>query len=443
MTANPYDQVRAEDALIAAVRARHPMLIDLTTARVERLLEKLGRPQDALPNVVHIAGTNGKGSTAAYLRAIGEAAGLKVHVWTSPHLVRFAERIRIAGELITEAKMAELVERLERAAEGEPISFFELSTVMAIQAFADTPADMTVIEVGLGGRHDATNVFMHPATTVITPIDYDHVDLLGPTLTHIAGEKAGIMREHAPCIVAYQPEEAFAVLEAEAEKVGAPLFAAGRDFDCWEDRGRLMIQTPTRLFDLPPPSLFGVHQFDNAGVAAIAAMSLDHPKIDEEAVGRGLASAVWPARFQRLTAGPLAQMARARGADLWLDGGHNPHAGQALAASLPRLLARHPRPVVLIVGMLDRKDAYGFFAPFETLAPKVFTVGFTAPNATPPDVLAATAGEAGLAARPMKDVTEALQAALAEPGPAPLVLICGGLYFAGDVLAMSPETWPT
>jgi dihydrofolate synthase / folylpolyglutamate synthase len=440
---NPYDQVRAVDAMIGAVRARHPMLIDLTTARVDRLLEKLGRPQDRLPPVVHIAGTNGKGSTAAFLRAIAEAAGRRVHVLTSPHLVRFAERVRVAGKLIADDHMAWLIERLETLSEDDPISFFELTTVMAIQAFSEVPADLCIIEVGLGGRHDATNVFAWPAATVITPVDYDHTELLGPTLTLIAKEKAGILRRGCPCICARQPEEAFAAIEAEARELGAPLIAAGRDFDAWEERGRLLVQLPDQLLDLPPPGLFGVHQIDNAGVAVATALALDQVAIDEEAIAKGVASAFWPARFQRLTEGPIADAAKARKAVVWLDGGHNPHAAQALAASLPRLLSRDPRPLKLIVGMLNRKDAAGFFAAFRDLDPPVVTAAFSASDGAKPEDLARIAGDAGLSARSAPNVEEALRMTLDEPGPPPHVLICGGLHFAGDVLALSPKTWPT
>ena len=435
MNRNAYDQVRAVDAMMAAVRERHPVLIELTTERIERLLGRLGRPQDRLPPVVHIAGTNGKGSTAAYLRAIGEAAGLSVHVLTSPHLVRFAERIRLAGKLISDDYMEELVLRLEQINAAAPLSFFELMTAVAIEAFAETPADLCIIEVGLGGRYDATNVFAWPAATVITPIDYDHTDLLGPTLEKIAGEKA--------CIVARQDPEAFAVIERQAEALDAPLLALGRDFDAWEERGRLVVQLQDRLLDLPLPSLFGEHQIDNAAVAAVTALGLDHVAIEETAIGRGLSQASWPARFQRLTQGPVARAAKLRGAVVWLDGGHNPHAGRALAASLPRLLARDPRPLTLIVGMLDRKDAEGFFAAFRDLKPRVITTGFNSPNATPPEVLAQRSAGAGLDATPTANLADALELALGGEGPAPHVLICGGLYFAGEVLALSPETWPT
>jgi dihydrofolate synthase/folylpolyglutamate synthase len=437
-----YDPLRAQDVLVARLRALHPSLIDLTTGRVERLLEALGRPQDHLPPVIHVAGTNGKGSTVAYLRAIAEAAGLKVHVLTSPHLVRFVERIRVAGVLITEDELATLIDRIEAVNAGQPISFFEFTTVIALQAFAETPADLCIIEVGLGGRFDATNIFQTPAVTVITPVDYDHLEMLGPELGKIAWEKAGIMRAGRPCVVARQLDEAMGVIEAEADKVGAPLTIMGRDFDVFEDHGRLRVQTEDALHDLPAPALFGAHQFENAGLAVAAVLKLGDPRIDEAALG-GIAKTVWPARFQRLTTGPLARRVAERGGDLWLDGGHNPHAGRALAEAVRRLVARDPRPVAMIVGMFARKDAQGFFAPFADLRPSVLTTRFDSPNAAAPEDLAEAARAVGLAAEISPSLEAALDGVLARPGAAPHILICGGLHFAGEALALSEETWPT
>jgi dihydrofolate synthase/folylpolyglutamate synthase len=437
-----YDPLRAQDVLVARLRAHHPSLIDLSTGRIERLLEALGRPQDRLPPVIHVAGTNGKGSTVAYLRAIAEAAGMKVHALTSPHLVRFVERIRRAGVLITEDELSDLIDRAEAANEGQPISFFEFTTAVALQAFAEAPADLCIIEVGLGGRFDATNVFQNPAVTMITPVDYDHLEMLGPELGKIAWEKAGVMRPGRPSVVARQPEEAMEVIEAEAEKVGAPLMVMGRDFDAFEEHGRLRVQTEDALFDLPAPSLFGAHQFDNAGLAVAGILQLRERRIDAHALG-GVAKAVWPARFQQLTAGPLAARVQARGGDLWLDGGHNPHAGRALAEATRRLVARDPRPVAMIVGMFARKDSQGFFAPFADLRPQIFTTSFDSPNAAPAEALAEAAGQAGLSAETAPSIEAALDRALAQPGPAPHILICGGLHFAGEALAMSEETWPT
>ncbi|HEX5377593.1 MAG TPA: folylpolyglutamate synthase/dihydrofolate synthase family protein [Phenylobacterium sp.] len=438
-----YDPIRASDAVIQRLRANHPSLIDLTTGRVERLLAALGHPERRLPPVIHVAGTNGKGSTVAYLRAIAEAAGLKVHAITSPHLVRFAERIRVAGTLISDQRLNELTDQLEAANAGEPISFFEITTVLAFQAFADTPADLCIVEVGLGGRYDATNIFEAPAVSVITPVDYDHLEMLGPELGKIAWEKAGIIKAGRPAVVARQLEEGEAVILAEAEALSAPVTLMGRDFDAWEERGRLMVQIGDRLLDLPAPSLFGGYQFANAGLAVAAILALGDPRIDEAALARGVSSAVWPARFQRLTAGPMADLARARGSDLWLDGGHNPHAGRALAEAAGRLVARDPRPLVLITAMFARKDAAGFFAPFAALNPRVIATTFDSGNAAPPEDIAAAARQVGLKAETVEDVEAGVRRALEGEGPAPHVLICGGLHFAGEVLAMSPDTWPT
>jgi dihydrofolate synthase/folylpolyglutamate synthase len=438
-----YDAIRASDAAIARLRALHPNLIDLSTNRIERLLTALGRPQDQMPPVIHVAGTNGKGSTCAFIRAMAEAAGLKVHALTSPHLVRFAERIRIAGTLISDDELFALTEEVEAANAGQPISFFEITTALAFHAFARTPADLAIVEVGLGGRFDASNVFSAPAVSVITPVDYDHLEFLGDDLSKIAWEKAGIIKAGRPVVAARQMDEALGPIEAEAQALGAPLQVMGRDFDAHEERGRLMVQMEDRLLDLPPPSLFGAHQFENAGVAAAAILALGDPRIDEAAIGRGVASAAWPGRFQRLTKGPLAEMAKARGADLWLDGAHNPHAGRALADACARLAARDGRPVRMIVGMLSRKNAPGFFSAFAGLADRVFTTSFEAASAMPADALAESARSVGVQAQPADGVQAALAGALEGDGPAPHVLICGSLYFIGDVLALSPETWPT
>jgi dihydrofolate synthase/folylpolyglutamate synthase len=437
LPANP-----ALDAALAGLGRLHPKIIDLSLGRIQARLDALGNPERRLPPVFHVAGTNGKGSTTAFLRAMAEAAGLKAHVLTSPHLVRFAERIRVAGQLIAEPDLAALIARVIAVNGEDPISFNEILTAMAFEAFAGAPADVAIVEVGLGGRFDSTNVFAAPAVSVITPVDYDHLEMLGPELSKIAWEKAGIIKAGRPVVCARQPRDALAVIEAEAEALDAPLMLMGRDFDAWEERGRLMVQAPERLLDLPAPSLLGAHQFANAGAAVMAALAWGHPRLDEDAIGRGVAGAVWPARFQRLTAGPLAALCQARGSDLWLDGGHNPHAGRALAETVGRLAARDGRPVALVVGMYDRKDAQGFFAPFADLKPRVVTTTFDSPNAAGADALAQAARAGGLAATAAPDVTAAVRRVLAGEGPSPHVLICGGLHFAGEVLAMSPETWP-
>jgi dihydrofolate synthase/folylpolyglutamate synthase len=436
-----HDAIRASDGAIRRLRALHPSLIDLSTVRIERLLTTLGRPQDRMGPVIHVAGTNGKGSTTAFLRAMAEAAGLKVHVLTSPHLVRFAERIRIAGALVTDDDLSGLIDEVEAANAGQPISFFEITTALAFHAFARSPADLCLVEVGLGGRFDASNVFAAPAVSVITPVDYDHVEMLGPELSKIAWEKAGIIKAGRPVVSARQQAAAEAVIEAEAAALLAPLSLMGRDFDAWEERGRLVVQAGDRLLDLPPPGLLGPHQFANAGLAVAALLALGDTRLTEDAMARGLGSVDWPGRFQRLTRGPLAAMAR--DADVWIDGAHNPHAGRALAQSAAGLAARDGRPVALVVGMLGRKDSRGFFAAFRDLKPKVFTTAFHSPNATPAPVLAEAATSEGLYARAVADVSEGLRAALADDGAAPHVVICGSLHFVGDVLALSPETWPT
>ncbi len=391
--------------------------------------------------MIHVAGTNGKGSTVAFLRAMAEAAGLSVHVLTSPHLVRFSERIRVAGSLVSDDALSYLIDEVEAANAGEPISFFEITTALAFHAFAKTPADLTLVEVGLGGRFDASNVFAQPAVSVITPVDYDHLEMLGPELRKIAWEKAGIIKAGRPVVAARQLPDAEAVIVVEARSLDAPLSLMGRDFDAGEEHGRLMVQAEDRLIDLPPPSLYGRHQFANAGLAVAALLALGDARIDDAALGAGAAAAVWPGRFQRLVKGPLAEMAA--GTDLWIDGAHNPHAGRALADACARLAARDGRPVALVVGMLGRKDAAGFFEAFRDLAPHVFVTGFTSPNATPVETLAEAARSHGLWTEVAEGVEAGVASALRLPGPTPHIVICGSLHFIGDVLALSPDTWPT
>ena len=436
------DHLRAPDAALERLKGLHPKKIDLSLGRIERLLDALGRPQHRLPPVIHVAGTNGKGSTVAFIRAIAEAAGLKVHVYTSPHLVRFVERIRLAGVLMEEAHLADILARVEAANAGEPITFFEITAAAAFLAFAETPADLLVLEVGLGGRYDATNVIPPPAVSVIAPVDYDHAEFLGTDLAGIAREKAGVLKSGRPGVIARQRPEALAAIEAEAQTVGALLHICGRDFDAWPERGRLIVQDGDRLFDLPPPSLPGPHQYENAGLAVAAILALNDPPIDEAAISAGVAGAIWPGRMQRLTGGPLGAAAEAAGADIWLDGGHNPHAARALADALAALQARDGRPVVLIAGLLGNKDAAGFFDAFKALGPRVLTVGFEAEAAAAPEALAATASTAGLRADACANVTTAVTKALAESGPAPHICIAGSLYLVGEVLALSPETFP-
>jgi dihydrofolate synthase/folylpolyglutamate synthase len=435
------DVLRAHDRALQRLFALHPKKIDLSLDRVLRLCAALGDPQKRLPPVVHVAGTNGKGSTVAILRAIAEAAGLKVHVYSSPHLVRFAERIRLAGRLIGDEPLAALLERVEAANAGQPITFFEITAAAALTAFAETPADLCLMEVGLGGRYDATNVVEGVAVSVIAPVDYDHAEFLGTDLAGIAGEKAGILRPGVTGVVAHQRLEALARIEAEAQRLGTPLQLAGRDWDAYVQAGRLVVQAGERLIDLPLPGLPGAHQIGNAGLAVAAALALNDPRLDEAALARGVAEAAWPARLQRLSAGPLGERARAAGADLWLDGAHNPHAAVALADFATGLTARDGRPVVLIAGLLANKDAKGVFEALKDAVARVLAIGFDAPAAADPEVLAQLARAAGLEAQACADVAVALDKAL--EGPPPHVVIAGSLYLAGEVLGMSEETWPT
>jgi dihydrofolate synthase/folylpolyglutamate synthase len=426
------------DPISARLRQRHPQRIDLSLDRMRILCAALGDPQDRLPPVVHVAGTNGKGSTVALLRAIAEAAGLRVHTYTSPHLVRFNERIRLAGQLIGDEALNAVLDRVEAAIDrgGSDATVFESTTAAAFVAMSETPADLAIVEVGLGGRLDATNVIERPLLSVITPVDLDHAEFLGTELGGVAGEKAGVLKAGARGLIARQAAPAMAVIEAAARAVQAPLTVMGVDFDAWAERGGLSFQDQERFLDLPAPALTGPHQIDNAGLAIAVALELDLP---EAAIAAGLRSVRWPARMQRLTAGPYGEAARAADAELWLDGGHNPHAGTALAVTLAERQARAARPLALIVGILANKDAGGFFEALGRSGAAVFTVPFDG-AAAEPEALAAVARGHGLGATPCASVEEALSRALRLG--AGRVIICGSLYLAGEVLAASRETWP-
>jgi dihydrofolate synthase/folylpolyglutamate synthase len=435
------DHLLPHDAALERLRRLHPKVIDLSLERMRRLCADLGDPQEKLPPVIHVAGTNGKGSTVAYLRAIAEAAGLKVQVFTSPHLVRFTERIRLAGTLISSEALAEALDRVEAANAGQSITFFEFVTAAAFLAFSETPADLCLVEVGLGGSLDASNVISRPALSVIAPVDLDHKEFLGEDLASIAGEKAGIIKPGRPAVSGRQRPEAQAVIERRAAAMGSALTQMGVDFDVWRQGDRLLVQLEDRLLDLDLPALPGAHQIDNAGLAAVAALTLNDPRIDEAAISRGVASAVWPARFQRLTGGPLGGKAKAAGTDLWLDGGHNPHAARALAQTIGELTARDGRPAVLILGLLANKDAEGVLAAFEGLDIEVLAIPFAAEAASAPERLVVAAQKFGIRAQACEGVEAALDLALSRPGP-PHVVIGGSLYLAGEVLALSEETWP-
>jgi dihydrofolate synthase/folylpolyglutamate synthase len=422
------------DPISARLRARHPQRIDLSLDRMRLLCAALGDPQERLPPVIHVAGTNGKGSTVAFIRAIAEAAGLTVHTYTSPHLVRFNERIRLAGRLIEDAPLNAILDRIERVA-GEA-TVFESTTAAAFLAMSETPADLAIVEVGLGGVLDATNVIARPLLSVITPVDLDHAEFLGTSLRGIAVEKAGILKTGARGLIGRQSEEAMDAITVAADAVHSPLTVMGTDFDAFAERGGMAFQDQERFLDLPLPALAGAHQIDNAGLAVAVALELDLP---EAAIVEGLSSVRWPARMQRLTAGLYGEMARAAEAELWLDGGHNPHAARALSEALAQRQARAPRPLALIVGMLGNKDAGGFFEALKDSGAHVFTVPFDG-AAAEPEALAAVARGHGLGATPMTSAQEALSRALALG--AGRVVICGSLYLAGEVLGASRETWP-
>ena len=414
------------DVILDRMMTLHPKIIDLTMARVHRLLEALGHPETRLPPVIHIAGTNGKGSTQAMIRAGLEAEGKLVHAYTSPHLARFHERIRLAGELIGETALTELLDECVRANGPESITFFEITTCAAFVAFARTPADYTLLEVGLGGRLDATNVVDQPALTIITPVSLDHQQYLGETLPEIAGEKAGIIKRGVPVIVGPQSPEGLEVIEAKAAKMGAPVHAFGQQWSVGEERGRLVFQDENGLLDLPLPNLPGPHQIQNAG-AALAALRLIG--MGEAACEAAVTRAFWPARMQRLRTGPLPEMAP--GIELWLDGGHNPAGGEALAATLARMPARE---TFLICGMLNTKDVRGYMRPLALHVDGLYAVSIPGEkNTLPAAETQAAAGDVGMAAEASASVAEALQVIMAR-NPAARVLICGSLYLAGTIL---------
>lgn len=414
------------DRVLERLMSLHPKIIDLTLGRVERLLAALGHPERRLPPVVHVAGTNGKGSTIAMIRAGLEAGGARVHVYTSPHLARFHERIRLAGELISEERLLALLEHCEEENGGAPITFFEITTAAAMLAMAETPADWVLLEVGLGGRLDATNVIDRPRTCIITPVSLDHQQYLGETLSQIAFEKAGILKSGVPCVVGAQQAEAWDAIVARADAVGAPLVAEGMEWQVWEEHGRLVFQDGAGLIDLPLPGLIGRHQVENAGMALAVLRGLG---AGEAGCAAAMTGAVWPARLQRLRHGPLVEGAGA--AELWLDGGHNPAAGIALAEALGRL---RPRPLHLVCGMLNTKDVAGFLAPLAVCAEDLAGVDIPGEAATlRADQTVAAAAAAGLRARPATSVAAAVrEIAAADPGAR--ILICGSLYLAGQVL---------
>jgi len=413
-------------AIVERLNRLHPRVIDLSLGRIERLLAKLGNPERKLAPIIHVAGTNGKGSTVAFMRAIAEAAGKTVHAYISPHLVHFNERIRIAGKIISNDHLMRLIDECERVNAGDEITFFEITTAVAFLAFAETKADLVLLETGLGGRLDATNVIEKPAACAITPISIDHVAFLGDTLTKIAGEKAGILKPGVPCIVSRQPDEAMNVILARAKAIAAPLprWSTERAGD------RLRVTTPVRALSLPLPNLLGAHQIGNAG-QAVATLDAAGQVFDNDALARGVTSAEWPARMQRLTRGPLVD-ALPKDWELWLDGGHNPGAGEIVATQAK---AWDDKPLYMVFGILNTKDPMGFIRP---IAPHVKKLGAV----TIPDEEASISGAeafavakaAGIDSFTADSVGAAIKVLATESGPA-RVLISGSLYLAGVVLA--------
>lgn len=427
-------------AILRRLTGLHPKEIDLSLDRVERLNAALGHPEQRLPPVIHIAGTNGKGSVTATLRALLEAQGKAVHVYTSPHLVHFRERIRLgrpggAGRFVSEEALVAALSHVEQVNAGAPITLFEVTTAAAMVLFAENPADVLVLETGLGGRLDATNVVAAPLASVITSISLDHEKFLGATLPEIAREKAGIIKRGVPVVSAPQADTVSDVLERAAARLAAPLRMGGQDWTVGEEHGRMVFQDEEGLVDLPRPRLIGRHQIINAGTAVAALRTAG--LWDAASAEAGLQAVEWPARMQRLTGGGRLAALAPQGAEIWLDGGHNPGAGEAISAVMADLEERLPRPLFLIAGMLTTKDPVGFFRPFAGLARHVFTVPVDHSEAgRDPAELAALARVAGLSAEPAGSVRTALRA-LQEAWrfePAPRILICGSLYLAGDVL---------
>ena len=414
------------DVILERMMTLHPKLMDLTLGRVWRLLEALESPQKHLPPVIHIAGTNGKGSTQAMLRAGLQAAGKTVHAYISPHLVRFHERITLAGQVIDEQHLSAILGECYGANDCGTITYFEITTCAALLAMARCPADYTLLEVGLGGRLDATNVIDRPALCIITPVSIDHEQFLGNTLTKIATEKAGIIKPGVPCVVGPQPDPALEVIEAVAQRLQAPTIVYGQHWHVYQERHRLVYQDERGLLDLPRPVLPGAHQIYNAGAALAALRHLDMSEISFEAA---VTQAQWPARLQRLKTGQLTDLAPK--AELWLDGGHNAAAGQALATHL----ADQPtRPTYLICGMLNTKDVTGYLAPMAPYVSDLFAVSIPGEaNTLPAETTAAAAKAVGMTATTANNVSAAVTKIL-QAGPTSRILICGSLYLAGQIL---------
>ncbi|PRA57824.1 bifunctional folylpolyglutamate synthase/dihydrofolate synthase [Ochrobactrum sp. MYb68] len=429
------------DAVIERLMQLHPKGFDLSLDRIRGLLEKLGNPHLNLPPVIHIAGTNGKGSATAFCRALLEASGFGVHVHTSPHLVNWHERYRLAsktgGKFVSDDVLAEAIERVEAANSGQYITVFEILTAVAFVLFSEHPADVVIMEVGLGGRFDATNVIPEPAVSLIMPISIDHQAFLGDRVELIAAEKAGIIKKDCPVVIGFQLfDAAREVLISTADRLDCPLSIYGQDFLAFEEHGRMVFQNEDGLIDLPLPRLPGRHQIANAA-AAIEAVQMAGFTITDKAAEKALMVVDWPARMQRLTHGTLIDLAPAA-SEIWLDGGHNPGAGAVIAEALGDLEERSTRPLFLITGMINTKDPVGYFEAFAGMARHVFTVPIPSSDAgIPNNELAISAQKAGLSAEPVHSVANALKIlrdSWAHDEAPPRILIGGSLYLAGEVL---------
>ena len=431
------------EAILARLMHLHPKLIDLSLGRLQRLLGKLGNPERHLPPVIHVAGTNGKGSTIAYMRAALEAAGLRVHVMTSPHLVRFNERIRLAGQLITDDNLTAVLNACEQANGDDQITYFEVTTAAAFLAFRDCPADILLLETGLGGRLDASNVIERPLLTAIASVSMDHQNFLGDSLAGITREKAGILKPGVLGVISRQNPIAEQVIALEAAKGGAPLLCQGLDWQVHARLGKLEFQSVEGTLHLPLPNLNGVHQLQNAGLALACLQNMEGFSVPQRALAQGLTEATWPGRLQRLSQGPLHDQLGPRG-ELWLDGGHNPDAGAALAETLGdwQTTDAEQRPLHLIMGMLANKDAVEFLAPFKPLAAKIHAVPIPYEEAAmAPAQIVEAAAVHSLDGRAVDDVPAALASIIETQADdaTPRVLICGSLYLAGSVLATNPQ----
>ena len=417
--------------LIERLSKYHPKVIDLSLSRIERILNLLGNPENRLPPVIHIAGTNGKGSTLAFIRAIAEAAGLNVHTYTSPHLVKFNERIRINGNIIEDETLMGLVEEVEIINGSAPITFFELTTAVALLAFHRTPADLVLLETGLGGRLDATNVIKRPAVTILSPISYDHIGFLGNNLADIATEKAGIMKTGTVCITSKQEPIVLDTIRRVSDDINVPLKVENEDWWISILGDKLLVNTYEGKLKLPFPRLLGRHQLHNAGLATVALAALGDKRVTENALRQGMKTVDWPGRMQSLTVGPFSEMLP-EGWELWLDGGHNPAAGEAIAGTIE---AQGVKPVYLIIGMLKTKNPTQFLEPLVPYISEVRTIRVLGEEASMnAHELCNIAVSLGLNAYASENILEAISQIVNTQQISGKILICGSLYLAGAVL---------